>query len=214
MDKDYWEDFYLKHGRDLGLEKQSSFATFCHNFFLNSKKKHIVELGSGNGRDSIYFAKHGYKVSAIDQSTTAIINEKDKNHAGIYSNLTTISDDFIKYDFSSIEPIDVFYSRFTLHAISKNDENILLPKVFKSLLTGGIFCIEVRTIKDSLYGKGEDYGDNAYKTDHYRRFIDSQKFLKLMFSYGFELLFFTESNNLSIYKEDNPVLMRVILEKI
>ena len=101
-----------------------------------------------------------------------------------------------------------------MHAINKNDETILLPKVYNNLVIGGLFCVEARTTKDPIYGMGEDCGDNAYRTDHYRRFINAQNFLKSMLSFGFELLFFTESNNLSIYQEDNPVLMRAILKKI
>jgi len=34
-----------------------------------------------------------------------------------------------------------------------------------------------------------------------------------MLSLGFSLLFFTEEDDLSIYKDDNPVLMRIILKK-
>ena len=38
MDKDYWEKYYLQHGRDLGLKKHSSFAEFCRENFFNNKR--------------------------------------------------------------------------------------------------------------------------------------------------------------------------------
>ena len=109
--------------------------------------------------------------------------------------------------------IDAFYSRFTVHAISKEDEDSLLPKVYNALDDDGLFCIEVRTTKDPLYGVGKYCGDNIYLTDHKRRFIDSNEFLSTMLNIGFRLVYFTEENNLSIYKEDNPILMRIILRK-
>ena len=74
-------------------------------------------------------------------------------------------------------------------------------------------CIEVRTTKDSLYGAGEYCGDETFLTDHRRRFINSQSFLRDVLNIGFDLLYFTEESDLSIYKDDNPVLMRIILRK-
>jgi hypothetical protein len=119
----------------------------------------------------------------------------------------------VQEDYSKYNSIDAFYSRFTIHSITKNDEQALLPSIYNTLSVGGLFCIEVRTTKDPLCGVGESCGDNTYITDHKRRFIDSQVFLNEVLSLGFELLYFTEEDNLSIYKNDNPVLMRLILQK-
>jgi hypothetical protein len=43
--------------------------------------------------------------------------------------------------------------------------------------------------------------------------VESDYFLKFLLEKGFKLIYFTEENNLSIYKEDNPVLIRIVLEK-
>ncbi len=214
MDKKYWDHYYTKFGKDKGISLHSSFSEFCvEKFFLN-KKLNIVEIGSGNGRDAIYFAHHNHKVYAIDQSVTAIEIEKSHISDDISRNLIPIASDFIKTNFSFNDAIDVFYSRFTLHAISKKDEDILLPKIYNSLVNGGLFCIEVRTVNDPLFGKGEYCDKNTFLIDHRRRFIESSVFLEQMLSLGFSLLFFTEEDNLSIYKDDNPVLMRIILKKV
>jgi cyclopropane fatty-acyl-phospholipid synthase-like methyltransferase len=213
MDKKYWENYYAKHGQDSGISHHSSFSEFCLDKFRFEAGSTIVEIGSGNGRDAIYFAHHGYNVIAIDQSTAAIDIERKNIANDVNRNLSPISSDFIRHNFDFGVPIDIFYSRFTLHAISKQDELILLPKIYDSLVKDGLFCIEVRTTKDPLFGKGEDCGDNTYLTDHRRRFIESKAFIDQVLSIGFSLLFFTEENNLSVYKDDNPVLMRIILRK-
>ena len=139
--------------------------------------------------------------------------ERTKISADVNRNLNPIAADFVKDGFNFNSVIDVFYSRFTLHAISKEDEECLLPKVYNAMSENGLFCIEVRTTKDPMCGVGKDCGDNIYLTDHKRRFIDSNEFLKTMLKIGFRLVYFNEQNNLSIYKEDNPVLMRIILRK-
>ena len=213
MDRKYWDSYYQQHGKDKGINVCSTFAKFCLDKFFKKEELNIVELGSGNGRDAIYFAHHKLNIIAIDQSTTAIDLEKENLKDEITQYLHPKALDFVNEDYSKYGLIDVFYSRFTIHAITKNDEELLLPNVYRALNIGGLFCIEVRTTKDPLFGVGEDCGDNTFITDHKRRFIDSHVFLNQALTLGFELLYFTEENDLSIYKNDNPVLMRLILQK-
>jgi tellurite methyltransferase len=213
MDKKYWNDFYRQHKEDISISSHSSFSEFCLSKFFIKNDLNIIELGSGNGRDAIYFACHQHNVVAIDQSTSAInikIESLKDEHA-LYLHPKEL--DFVNEDYSNYESIDVFYSRFTIHAIDKNEEAILLPNVYTGLNDGGLFCIEVRTTKDPIFGKGENCGDNTFITDHRRRFIDSQVFIKQCLALGFKILYFTEENNLSVHKNDNPVLMRLILQK-
>jgi SAM-dependent methyltransferase len=213
MDKEYWENYYKHHSKDKGISRHSSFSEFCLNTYFHDNKLNIVEIGSGNGRDAIYFANYGHKVHAIDQSKVDIDLERNKISDDVRKNLVPVSEDFISIKFDYAKPINVFYSRFTLHAITKQDQDILLPKIYNSLAKDGLLCIEVRTTNDPFFGVGKDCGDNTFLTDHKRRFIDSQVFLKQMLSLGFVLLYFTEEDNLSVYKGDNPVLMRIILKK-
>ena len=44
-------------------------------------------------------------------------------------------------------------------------------------------------------------------------FIGSDEFVKTAIGLGFKLKYFTEENNLSVRVDDNPVLMRIVLEK-
>ena len=214
MDLKYWDDYYQQYGKDKGISKHSSFAQFCLDNFFTEKKLNIVELGSGNGRDAIFLAHHGHQVVAIDQSTTAIDIEKENLHANVSQYLNPKALDFIQGDYARYGKIDVFYSRFTIHSITKVDEALLLPNVYNALSSNGLFCIEVRTIKDPLYGVGESCGENTFITNnHKRRFINSKVFREQVLNLGFKELYFIEKDNLSIYKNDNPVLMRIILQK-
>ena len=214
MDKNYWDDYYKVHGGDKEISNPSSFAKFILKNFFSEKRFNIVELGSGNGRDAIFFAYNGHNVIAIDQSTKVIEIQKQNLENKFATNLQSKAQDFVKEDYSRYEKIDAFYSRFTIHSISKSDELELLPKIYDNLEREGLFCIEVRTINDPLYGIGDFCGENTFVTDnHKRRFIDTKVFRKQVLDLGFKELYFIEENNLSIYKNDNPVLMRIILQK-
>ena len=214
MDKKYWDNYYHQHGKDKKITEPSSFAKFCLDTFLNSEKLNIVELGSGNGRDAIFFARNGHSVVAIDQSTTAIDIEKQSLDSKLNLLLKPKALDFVNEDYIQYEKIDVFYSRFTIHSITKNDEDLLLLNIYNALESGGLFCIEVRTTKDPLFGVGKSCGDNIFiYNNHKRRFIDTDIFRKQVKDLSFEEIYFIEENNLSIHKNDNPVLMRIILKK-
>lgn len=213
MEKDYWDSFYEKYGYEDNIQKHSSFAEFCQSEIFGDKKFNIIELGSGNGRDSIFFVKNNHNVVAIDQSIKAINIECSRLPLQYKDHIVFKNNDFILEDYSTYFNIDIFYSRFTLHSITEKDENIVLKKVYEALKEGGLFCIEARTIKDPLYGKGNQVEKHAFFTDHYRRFIDSDTFIKKVLTIGFKINYFLERNNLSIYKNDNPFLMRVLLEK-
>lgn len=209
MDREYWDSYYKVHGLDVGIQEGSSFAQFCQDKFFKYTEKNILEIGSGNGRDAKYFSMNKHNVIAIDQSHTGVEIGKD-NH---FNHIQFIENDFVKMDYSCYENIDVVYSRFTLHAIKEEESEIVIDKIFNLLNYKGIFAIEVRSTKDPLCGIGENVGNNEWVTDHYRRFVDSNVFIQTILSKGFKILYFTEENNLSIYKNDNPVLIRLLLEK-
>ena len=209
MNSTYWDNYYKEHGLDKNIQQGSTFACFLQDKFLNYTKKSILEIGSGNGRDARYFANKGHDLVAIDQSHIGVeigSNLKLKN-------IKFIEDDFVSMDYSIYDGIDVVYSRFTLHAVKEDEACIVIDKVRKILNKGGYFAIEVRSTKDPLCGVGKNVGKNEWLTDHYRRFVESDYFLKLLLEKDFKLIYFTEENNLSIYKEDNPVLIRIVLEK-
>lgn len=219
MDKQYWNKFYKKHSDEKDISACSTFAIFCCEKYF-TKRSSIVDLGCGNARDSLYFARQGHDVLAVDQSLELCVTENNT-----HQNLQYLNDDFINPSHHQecletteyhpdLLPVDVFYSRFTIHSITERDQEHLLNKVYTCLREKGLFCIEARTTKDPKFGIGKHICDTTYFNDgHNRRFIDSHEFLNKILSLGFKLRYFNEQDNLSIHKDDNPVLMRIILEK-
>jgi len=210
MDKYYWDIFYKKKS---AVNFPSPFAEFCIKNYIKRGSK-ILELGSGNGRDAIYFSKKQNHVIAIDQSIESFsFIDKAPNHTTSPMRIESINNDFIKYDYMQHVGVNIVYSRFTLHAISIEEEQMVLDKTFQLLSSGGRFLIEARTTKDSLYGVGEHLGGHAYYTDHYRRFIDTKSFIKSTISIGFDVEYFIESQGLSVFNGQDPMLMRIVLSK-
>lgn len=180
--------------------KPSKFAQFCREHLKNFNGL-IFDLGCGNGRDTIYFNKKNLRCIGIDRSKTIISKNKNKYKFFRHENFT-------KFNFSKIDCKLALYSRFSIHAINRDQEknffkNINNSKNIKYLL------IEVRTIYDDLFGKGKKLSSNEFVTNHYRRFIIPNKLRKLI-SKKFKIIIFKLSKNFAKYKQENPKILRII----
>lgn len=83
------------------------------------------------------------------------------------------------------------------------------------MVTGGMLFIEVRSIHDDIYGKGECVGKHAYIFDsHFRRFIDKEELIFALTQLGFEILYEAESRGFAPYKDQDPVLIRIVAKKM
>ena len=208
-DAGYWNEYYNNHPVTMDND-ESQFARDMLNYMEMGKD--LIEFGCGNGRDSIFFAKNGLNVTGIDVSENAITMLQDCcKDTGMK---------FIYEDFSSASVIfqtvhDYCYSRFTLHAITASQEDFMIKNAYDTLKgNGGKLFIEARSIHDDIYGKGDCVGKNAYIYEgHYRRFIILEELIEKLKNIGFKILYSAENRDFAPYKEQNPVLIRVVAEK-
>ena len=206
----YWNSYYKKI--ELLNIKPSSFSKFCYNRFIKStKKKDILDIGCGNGRDTIFFFKKGLKVVGIDKSATVIKINKNKFFSK--KNLFFYKKDINKFDFKKIGKFDFIYLRFFLHAINlKTQKNLFKHLCNLKKKRGTLIMLEFRTDKDPLINKGKKLSKNETFTNHYRRFINVKNILKYFKIQSFKIIYILEKKGLSKYKNDNPVLCRLILK--
>lgn len=191
---EYWKSVYKKNSVPTD---PSLFAQFCRKFLKDVRT--VVEAGSGNGRDA-YFWGRTCKVKAYDPAC------KPKDTESVIFMQEPMED--LKGSF------DLLYSRFSLHSVSEETENILLNYGKKNCK---YIAIECRTLKDSIaQGLNENNeGSNAttYAQAHYRRYLDYEEFVSKLKSMGFTILFAGESDHYAPYKEYKPWCLRVILKK-
>ena len=200
----YWNKYYEK---SASMKKPSLFAKFVYENYLTADSE-LLELGCGNGRDSLYFISKGLKVTAIDASDF-VINELiavSKN-----TDAKFVCGDFVDSDLIYSAKYDWCYSRFSVHAISEPQENTLLDNVKNSLKRGGKFFVEVRSINDPIYGKGISVGKNSFiYNDHFRRFIDKNEFEKKLLAKGYTVEYSEESTAFAPFGNEKPPVIRVV----
>ena len=204
MDKNYWNNYYSKNNK---LQEPTSFAKSIVN--LMSLKSRVMELGCGTGRDSFYFSSKGHTVVACDQSEVIINNlpKTDKNNPYFFaSNINNLSKKINN-------TFNVVYARFVLHALDEIESRKAIDWTFTHLEKGGLFLSESRSIKDSIFGIGDKVNNRIYKTTHQRRFLRKNELLKNLQDVGFIIDDVIERNGLAIYKDSDPVVIRIVARK-
>lgn len=209
MDKNYWKNIYSKQSEG---ERPSLFAQYIVETY-QIEGKSLIELGCGNGRDAIFFANaNAGQVTAIDQCDNIIelLNRRFQQ----VGNLQFKCLDFTNLD--DTEKYDIVYSRFTLHSISKTQEEKVLRWAYRNLNENGILCIEVRGQKNEIYKVGlpvEGEPDAFILNDHYRRFIHFESFCKSLETIGFHIDFAAEDKDFAPFNGQNETYIRVIASK-
>jgi len=210
-DKKYWTEYYAKNSKPTDA---SSFAEFILPKL--TEDKNLIELGCGNGRDSIYFAQNNLNVTAVDQVQEEVdyLNENHKEDnihfiAGDFTDLkNTTSEEIKNTDF------DYVYSRFTFHSINEAKEDRTLDWIEEHLKTDGCFLLEARSLNDPMFKQGEALSETENFTTHYRRYMDLDKITQKLESRNFEIIYKIEDNDLAVYKDDNPYVIRIIARKL
>lgn len=207
----YWDTYY---SNDQLIRKQppSQFAAFvaseCGDFPL------VVDVGCGNGRDTLFFAQLGHSTlgidkssAAIDQSTRKILgyDEQIEAHSFLCMNAMALPD--AKDLIDRIAKIKkVIYSRFFLHAITEEEQTAFLDFATASMQTGDMLALEFRTLQDQ----------NREKVTgaHYRRYIDADQLShQITHEHGFALSYFAEGIGFAKFRSDDAFVARALFLK-
>ena len=125
----------------VDIAQQIKIFTRFIKKFSKIKVKRVLDLGAGPGKQSLAFARKGYEVIALDQSTRMIEYLKKRADEG-KARLAIHKNNFIS--FSLPKKVDfAFMLMGTISHIKSNAEFLKhLDSVAKSLRSGGLYLIE------------------------------------------------------------------------
>lgn len=205
-DPEFWERFY---SRPLSITEPSPFAQFVAARYPNSCM--VIDIGCGNGRDSLYFSTAGRTVFGFDASKAAI------ERCRIANNTLNLSCSFDELDVESRSFVDqikldlnefsstLIYARFFLHAIPERAEALFLDSAASLVRKGARLCLEFRTPEDARLPKAEGI--------HFRRFIDPDDLRQKGESRSMTLEYQAVGQGLAVYKDEDPFVARMIFRK-
>jgi len=187
-----WDKVYSNDSSFFG-EEPSNFALICYEDFIKYRVKRLLELGCGQGRDTIFFATNGLDVHAIDSSKVAIEN--------IYQKIREKKISLYLKHFQARRDLpfgnsyfDAIYSHM-FYNMSFTDEELkpLFIDSSRVLKNNGLFYFSVRSDKDVLYNKGKKVGSNIYEINGFQIRFFTKPQIKSFLSDYFEIKKIMES---------------------
>jgi len=168
-----WKRLYEKKNR-YGTEP-CQFAIMILEWIKKLKGNKILELGCGEGRDSIFFAKNRYEIFSLDCSEKAIKSFKENM---VKNNVQKLVHPVI-YDISKPlkfddKTFDIVFAHLSLHYFDDKTTTSIFNEIYRVLKIGGLLFVKVKSIDDPLYGKGKKVDEDMFELGHTRHFFSKE----------------------------------------
>ena len=162
----HWETTYAQYSNLFGL-KPSYSARKAVEIFKRENSNKILELGGGQGRDAIFFAKSDFRVWTLEYTKRGVEAIKRKTeHAGLSKPITVRRHDVrMPLPFND-EVFDACYSHMLYcMALTTGELESLANEVRRVLKSRGLSIYTARNTDDKHYGKGIHRGEDMYEVD-------------------------------------------------
>ncbi len=183
-----WEKAF-KSTEDMFGNKESDCAKKALEIFNREKCQSVLEIGAGQGRDTIFFIKNGLRIHALDYSTRALDTIKDRaKQINLSSYVNTLYYDVRKPLPFDDNTFDACYSHM-LYCMALNTKELefLSNEVRRVLKPNAYNIYTVRNTSDKHYKVGIHMGENMYQAgDFIVHFFDKAKIKDL--SEGYEIV--------------------------
>ena len=140
-------------------------ARYAAELFTKENKKRILELGAGQGRDTLFFAKNGFEIHALDYSESGLKDILRKAQAAGLAKLVSA----IRHDVRNRFPFDdgtfdACYSHMLYcMALTTAELDSLSEEIWRVLKLGGLNIYSVRHTDDPDYRTGIHRGEDMYE---------------------------------------------------
>ena len=115
--------------------------------------KKVLDLGIGQGRNSIPLAELGFNVTGVDYSTKCL--EICKNTC---NKLNLVKSDIRTFDIEK-DKYDMILSGYVLHFLHKNDSYQIIKNIKNNIKNNGIVYISVFSLEDPKFSKHSTSSD-------------------------------------------------------
>lgn len=164
LQQSHWEKMYEENpdmfGKEISYPAQKAAETFA-----KQGAKKVLELGSGQGRDTLFFAQHGFRVYAMDYSKEGLdAIESKAEEMGMSDSITTVCHDVRQRFPFEDNSFDACYSHMLYcMALTAAELEFLSAEVRRILKPGALNIYTVRHTGDPHYRTGVGHGDDMWE---------------------------------------------------
>jgi len=162
--RETWTNVFAGNPNAFG-EDPSEAAKEAAKLFKEEGIETVLELGGGAGRDAIFFAQNGFRMSVLDftESSVETITQKALS-LGLSQSVTAMRHDVRNPLPFGDESFDACYSFGLYSAALLTSELVFLSgEVRRVLKPGGLNIYSVRNTDDPHYGTGIHHGGDMWE---------------------------------------------------
>lgn len=159
-----WQDAFLEMPEMFGPEA-STPAQRAAGLFRSEGKTDLLELGAGQGRDTLYFARKGFRVQALDYSARGLAAIDGKaRELGLHHLIATRMHDVRRPLPFPDGTFDACYSHMLFcMALTTAEVASLSGEIRRVLKPGGLCVYTVRNTSDAHYRTGVHRGEEMWE---------------------------------------------------
>ena len=193
-----WKKAYRKGVPHWAKDREpTAFAADFIGVLSDSKAASVLEVGCGNGRDSILFAQNDIEVTAVDIAPEAIeMGKAAAEKAGVEVDFRVAEATKLPFDDGSF---DAYYSLSVLHS---TDIKKSIPEAFRVLASGGVAFIYL-------------YGNTMTEGGKTKDVIELDDYLALLRDTGFAVddFYCEEEDDYDDYGEKHRLFVALLSKK-
>ena len=196
----YWNDLYSKD--DYFGTGQTILADFAKIIIEENNISTLLELGCGQGRDSLFFTNFVSNVTSVDISENAInFVKKIKNERNL-TNLDLFVHDIIEpLDFPD-KSFDMVYSNLALQFFDINQLNKIFLNISKIMSNDSFFMFSTKKSGDKYFNFGKKISENSFEYKDITRYFFEKSEITHLLEQNFQIISFEEDEHQNL---DNTI---------
>lgn len=124
----------------------------------------LLDYGCGGGRDSYALCVEGYKMIAMDYAEEALELVREKCKSFSKDCITVVKNEALEIPLQD-HSVDGIIADGSLFLNSKEDITVVVTNLSQVVKNDGLIWANFRTRDDSMYGMGEEIGENLFRLD-------------------------------------------------
>ena len=208
----FWHDFYKSPDATRVPTEPSAFAVWAHERMATSGagESHVLDLGAGTGRDTVYFAGHGHRVTAMDFTTlglkqTKTLRDQAEQPVHVRSlNLEDLRSVLVTgARFAHRDGVRQVYARGLLDTLGASGRDNLWRFASMVQRRGGETYLEFRTPRSRR--------EQKHFGVHQRTYVDPDTVAREVAAYGGTVVHRETGRNLAPLGSENPHIARLVV---
>lgn len=166
VQREHWQTTFASRAEMFGNEP-SYAARRAAVLFQREGKRRILELGSGQGRDTLFFVQNGFEICAVDYSEKGLEDLRKKaERLGVGRVIQTVCHDVRRLLPFKANTFDACFSHMLYcMALTTAELETLSKETHRVLKPGGLNLYTARNTHDPDYGAGIHRGEDMYEDE-------------------------------------------------